>query len=132
MTGVMGLMASQGGRTVVIGDQDLLHTAIDPADASVDYVLTETGLARSNGVTLHGWLTPVVSPGDFEVRATVNSGAFTTGTVGAWEALSAARTWTRTRTAIGTSAVNATFEIRRASDGVVLDSATIILTATVE
>ena len=59
---------------------------------------------------------------DYEVRITVNSGSFSTGTVGSWLALSSNRTWTNTFNSIGTETIDFTIEIRPTS-GSVLASA---------
>jgi len=50
-------------------------------------------------------------PGDYWVRATLNSGTLDTGTEGTWEALSTSRSWTIVRSTIGTDAANITLEI---------------------
>jgi len=76
------------------------------------------------------WITPTsAASGAYEVKATLNSGALTTGTTGSWLALSSTREWT-VETSIGVVDANLTIEIRRGST--VLDSATVTLSAQVE
>lgn len=70
------------------------------------------------------WILPNGAVGsNYECRVTVNSGAFSTGTVSTWLNCDTDRTWTLSRNALGSSSVGFTLEIRRTFDGVVLDSA---------
>jgi hypothetical protein len=88
------------------------------------------GTEISNTVIDRGdWITPQTNMSSFECRATLVSGTLTSGTVGTWLNLGSNRTWTRTRTTLGVSSTTMTVEIRRASDAVVVDSASITLTA---
>lgn len=74
------------------------------------------------------WLTAGV-PEDAECRATVTSGSLSSGTTGTWLALSADRTWQVNRFTDGSKNCVFTLEIRRASDGTVLATASISITA---
>lgn len=77
--------------------------------------------------TLGDWISPLSSaPGNYEIRATLNSGSLTSGTTGTWQALSTDRAWSVSREVSGTSSANLTIEIRSGS-GPTLDSGTIIL-----
>lgn len=67
------------------------------------------------------------SAADYEVRATIVSGTLTTGTVGSWVSLSTTRGWDRENSTSLASTTVLTIEIRRASDSVVLTTATITL-----
>lgn len=117
------------------------------ADGMVDiitatYSVTGFGLAfyevRSTGVlsTSSGnsnWITPQVGMSKYEIRATTNSqvGAGTfSGTVNAWLALTSNRSWSANRPSsagAGTDTWQLSIQIRRASDAVVVDTATITL-----
>ena len=102
--------------------------------ATAQYQLDNVGQVRitqtDNSVSaVENWLTPATNVANYECRVTVNSGLLTTGTTGAWLGLGTARTWTLSRSSNGTSSCNFTVEIRRASDAVVLDSATISMSA---
>lgn len=109
-------------------------------DAVARFSLTNAGLATktesgSGTTTLGNWVTPTGSAGAaYEARATVTSGALTSGTTGSWLALSTTREWECYATYTGGVVVETatiTVEIRRASDSVVLATATgIVLTAT--
>jgi len=67
----------------------------------------------------------------YEIRATYVSGTVTSGTVGSWLVLSTSRAWTvqRTSAAAGVKACTMTMECRRVSDGVIIDTWTLALTA---
>lgn len=118
---------------VSIANQNVQRIVVDPADATASYALESDGDIATNLVDSGDWITPKAAAGaDYECRATVVSGTFTSGTFGSWLALSSTRTWTLTQTTLGTSTASMLIEIRRASDGTVLDSATISFEATVE
>ena len=69
---------------------------------------------------------------DFECRWTTDTGTLTSGTEATWEALSSTRTWTKQKTGgVGSVSVTGTLEIRRASDGVVVATAAVSITATI-
>lgn len=85
----------------------------------------------------YAWILPRNSTvGDaYEVRMTKNSGTTITGTVGSWLALTSNRSWSVTRApgeGLGTNSANVTLEIRLASTGEVLASATFDIQATVD
>lgn len=78
---------------------------------------------------LGDWITPTGAAGNaYEAKMTTISGSLSSGTAGSWLALGTLRAWTRTSSS-GTQTYVGTLEIRRASDGTVLDSATITLQA---
>jgi hypothetical protein len=120
--------------TLIGATEEVLETA--PATGGAGYRLTSGGLEESGTGTaasiLYGtignWVTPTGNAGLYEVRATLNSGAVSSGTTGSWLALTSTRTWTVTRGTVGVSSANLTIEVRRASDGVVLGSAPVVLT----
>lgn len=118
---------------VSISDRSVQRIVVDPVDATASYELESDGDIAVNLADSGDWITPKAAAGAaYECRATVVSGTFTSGTFGSWLPLSSTRSWSLLRSTIGTSTASMTLEIRRASDGVVLDSATISFTATVE
>lgn len=124
------------GDVVSIEDQTVAQTEFSPTPATVSYQLQGDGdveaTAGGSPFPLGTWITPTSSAGAaYEVRATIVSGSLTSGTTGTWQALNANRTWTLTRFSVGLSETILTIEIRRASDGAVLTSATITLQAQV-
>jgi hypothetical protein len=81
-------------------------------------------------VQISDWLTPATNMGDYEVRATLNSGDTPdVGTIGSWEALSTTREWTLAAT-VSTLECELLIEIRWTGNNVVQDSATYTLSAT--
>lgn len=74
------------------------------------------------------WIGVATHVGLYEARATPTSGTFSTGTSGSWVALSSTQSWTRNSGAGVSTGVTFTLEIRRASDQVVVDTATITMT----
>lgn len=84
---------------------------------------------NSAGIVSYGnWCNPPGNASLYEIRATVASGLSVTGSATAsWLALTADRAWTLTRILTGIHESVLTVEVRRASDGVVMDSATITL-----
>jgi hypothetical protein len=96
----------------------------NPATASI--TLQTDGDVLVTGSSVPDWLTPAVSPGDYEVRMTVTSGAFDFGTVDTWLSLAIERQWLETANN-GTESASGTLEIRRASDSVVLASSSVTL-----
>ena len=139
MTGVGCIMAGMRGGGDVITLVGATELAVDfaPATAGVGYQLASDGLEES-GIgtassilysTIGDWVTPTGNANLYEVRATLNFGAVSSGTTGSWLALTSTRTWTVTRSVIGTANANLTIEVRRASDSVVVGSALVYLTA---
>lgn len=123
------------GPRVSISDLSVDDVTVSPTNASATYQLTNAGVINqitvSGGTTSPGnWIFPAAAAGaNYEVRATVNSGALTSGTTGSWTALSSTQAWVRQQTSIGTSSCNLTIEIRHATTLVVLDTASITLNA---
>lgn len=112
-------------------------------DPSSPYTVTSTYELNSAGTVVFSANPAAISPpagvfetwlvvgtaGLYEARVTVTSGSLTSGTTGTWLALSTSRQWEVSRATTGSSNVTFTLEIRRASDGTVLDTATITLAA---
>lgn len=117
---------------VTINDQNPSDDVLDPANATAVFSLVNDATVISTGEVVANWLSIPANTGLFEARMTIISGAFTTGpAAGTWWPLSTTRTWTSTQPVVGDNIVQATLEIRLASSGVVQDSATITITATV-
>lgn len=102
---------------------------------SVQYQLTSAGVENyidenSTTVPIGNWVSPTTYAGaNYEARMTLTSGTWTTGTNGSWNALSSTQTWVVTQSVVGVKATTATIEIRLASSGTVLATATVDLTA---
>jgi hypothetical protein len=132
MSILLAAFGAIGGATVSLSNETILSVGFSTQTAS--YSLENDGdiISSTTGggpVNEGDWISPkAAAPGDYEARATLNSGALTSGTAGSWLALTSTRTWVVERTSSGTNAANLTIEIRKGS-GAALASATIVLTA---
>lgn len=120
-----------GGSAVQLFNEGYLHTVIDPSNASAGFTIHPTGQVAGTGASTYAWLNSGVAA-DYEVRVDETIGSLSSGTTGTWISMTVGGTWTRTRTVIGLSASEVYVQMRRASDGVVLATATKILTAEVD
>ena len=107
-----------------------------PSSASVSLAFKSNGdveLITGVGTTQVGkWVIPTGLAGaGYEIRATLNSGSFGTGTMGSWLGLGSNRTWANSQSGSGVTTGNATFEIRNAASLAVVASGSITLTANV-
>ena len=110
------------------------------SDGTFTWASTSTGVTpTSNSGTYTGeWLPGNKNPGDYSVQAVwtpdpANTGGSLTGTVGVWSVLSTFREWSLQTSSNGTVDNEATgtlsLSIRNNSDGVILDTASITLSA---
>lgn len=115
------------GMTTAAPPVSIIDTAVSddvfyPASSTASYSLDSSGSPWMNYGT----------PANYECRATLTSGTFTSGTAGSWLALTSTRTWSVTQSgSVGTKGAIFTLEIRNASTLEVYDSATIDIHATV-
>lgn len=125
-----------GGDSVTISNRTASAFTVSPTNAAAVYSLQNDGdIEATNGTNtvtdVGDWINPRGAAGNtYEARATVTSGSLSSGTTGSWLALGTTRTWTLVGTSgAGFQTCTFTLEIRRASDSVVVDSATIIMEA---
>lgn len=134
---LFAFVGSKTKRTVTINDANISNLRVG-ATCTAGYRLDQFGdIYHSNSAGTYSdqgdWISPKGAAGaDYEVRATLNSGTLTGGTTGSWVGLSGAITWYCERSLAGTQGANLTIEIRNASSMAVLDSATVVLSATYE
>ena len=128
------MLLGSGTPTIAISDATVEHSVASPTNALASYSLESDGDIVTHAGDTGDWITPKAAAGAaYEARVTIISGTLTSGTSGSWLALSTTRTWTRARTidVAGTDTCEFTLEIRQAAGGLVLDTATITLNATV-
>ena len=118
-------------QSINITDQNLYFSR--PAGtATTGYRLNSSGIAESKEVTtyvtLETWLTAGTAS-NYEARATVTSGALSSGTAGSWLNLGTSREWTVAQATVGTNQAIFTVEIRNATTLAVVDAAQITLEA---
>lgn len=131
MTGIMiALVGGSYGAKITLTDQTYTNATGGGLPATVGFTLSADGHAYDQSlVLLEEWCSPTALAGDYEVFATLTSGALSTGTTGSWLALTADRTWTKTVASPSTGTAAFTVEIRRIGTTTVLDTATINITA---
>jgi hypothetical protein len=128
----------RGGRSAIIpsiSDATYEAVAVSPASATAFFELQSDGDTLSNlGAPLStDWLIGSTDGTAYECRATMLGGTtLTSGTTGSWIALSSTRRWAVQRASLGTKDGVFLLEIGLAGANSALDSATIILTATVD
>ncbi len=110
------------------------ETSVPGPSATATYRLEsdgDIGATEANNTVndVGDWITPQTNMANYECRADVTSGTLSSGTTGAWQSLSTTRTWTRINSGSGTIDAVFTLQIRRASDAVVVDTASITLRA---
>ena len=138
LTAMTGINVGDAARVTVVGATEVDGPRLSPIDSYAGYRLTSSGNEQS-GVgtsgpaysTIQTWLKSGANS-DYEVRATLNSGAVQSGTTGSWLALTSDRAWECIVTGLGTATANLTIEVRDDTTLEVLDSATVDLTAEVE
>ena len=86
------------------------------------------------GTTLNtagNWADPAVGDvgDDYEIRVTATSGSLDTGTTGTWLGLNLNRTFAISQSTPGSKTFTGTLSIRRASDGTVMETVSINLSA---
>jgi hypothetical protein len=123
------------GDVISIGDQPVTSTVLG-STAVAGYELTSGGDIRGTTADntmsdIGDWIAPKTNMADYEVVATLLSGSLT-GTFGTPLSLGTTRIWQLAQASAGTSTGSMLIEIRRISDSVVMDSATISFDATRE
>jgi hypothetical protein len=112
------------------------HGVIDPADAGSELRLTNGGdilqFGDLGGADGGDWISPKINMALYEVRVTAISGTLDLGVLNTWKALSSSRGYGIIQTTPGLKTFSGTLEIRRASDGAIVSTSTLDLSANVE
>lgn len=132
----MCALAGSGGDTAVTLEDAFVLSSDVGVQQTASFQLT-SGRAANKITTpggtalLYDWLASYASPSNYEVYATLQSGTLFSGTTGSWLALSSDREWS-VRDAVPDSISETavlSLQIRNALTTIVLDTATITLTA---
>lgn len=130
------MLAASPGAVVSLGDASDSVTAVYDGvfqpEITAGYALQNDGdVSTANAGDIGDWIAPKSAAGaDYEARATVLTGALTTGTTGSWLALSTTREWSVTQSGgAGTTECVLLIEIRAAGGGSPLASAQVTLVA---
>ena len=127
MSLIAAVAGAIGGPVVSFTAGAVSDLQIDPGSASAEVTFTNAGAYTGTG-NITGfsgnWITPTAAAGSaYEIRLTVNSGSTPSGSATAsWLALGTTRTWTISRSGLGSTTSNVTIEIRRASTLAVLSN----------
>lgn len=136
MSGALCALAGGGG-----GGASFITLTDGSASASGAGARTATYRLGSDGIVYHGanavftlsdtWCNSPGVPADYEARADVDTGSLSSGTTGSWLTMTVNRDWAVQDTLLDGSPATADIivQIRNAATLVVLDSATITLTA---
>lgn len=131
---VLRLRQPVAASQVNIFDASAFDEQLSPATATAYYGLGSSGTGEyySFGVVNWTWLLLGVNS-DYQVRATLVSGTAPSGSAtGSWLTLNTSRNWSLTKSGVGTRTCTLTIEIRRVVDSVVIDTATVDITAIVD
>jgi hypothetical protein len=126
------LIFAASGRSAVLS---LPNT--DTSTAVTDFPVVATAVYRlqNTGSTVSDTSAPWVVPGDaapnYDVKATIVSGAVSTGTIGSWLNLGTTRSWTVSQNGAGENSATITVQIAYTGTTTVLDQVEVTLTATV-
>jgi len=117
-------------------DANIVDLVANPLDAQAGYQLTSGGIVNENlGVAFNPigtWIQAAANANLYEARLSAIIGTTPSGDLTAtWLNLGTSRLWFITQTVGGTDNSEFLIEIRQASTGIVLASATITLTAEV-
>lgn len=132
--GQQALIGDAAGAVATITLHADTYTTVEEGFAA-EAVFTLSPDGTATGIFGGSYPTYTYRDGDiaanYEVKATLTSGTFTSGTAGSWLNLGSEREWTARQTVVGTKTVTATFDIRKVGTTTVLGTASITLTATV-
>lgn len=111
---------------------DVYSIAVSPSTATTSFTLNSNGAYTSNTGVSGTWKIGGGLGSSYEARLTVTSGSFSGGSTGVWVSLGSDRTWSVSRSTLGSTSASGTLEIRDATSGLVFTSSTLTLTAEVD
>jgi hypothetical protein len=114
--------------TVEVGNRTVQRTGGTPAEFHLSSDGNINVRVGSTVTTSGTWINNPAQVGLFEVRATLQSGSFSSGTFGAFQSLSATRSWTRGAGTGQFQTGTMLLEFRYTVTSEIVDTATIILT----
>jgi hypothetical protein len=128
MSAVAAMIGRKTG-ALSVNINDATCSASGVGGAGAGYNLVNDGTGNGSGIAGFTWL-QAGAASNYEVRATLQSGTFGSGTYNVWLNLGTSRNWSLTESSIGTLTNTNLLQIRSAASGVILDSAIITLSAT--
>jgi hypothetical protein len=129
MAGVHAIGGAQKQSAVVIDVQGGFYENISTANVTTGIYFNSNGTVGIDGSSSYNWRTGGGSGSEYEVIFEGSGGAPSFGTEDVWLSINTTRSLGVTQTTIGQRTWTGDVAIRRASDGVELDRATITLKA---
>lgn len=122
-----------GGRGVGINLAEAAYadTETYPDAAESGFQLSSDGTAAADVSSVPNWLVGSTNGAAYECRATIVSGTPTSGTTGSWLNLGTNRSWSVSRSSLGTKSFVFDLEVGPAGANSALKTARITLSATV-
>lgn len=129
--------AAAANDTISISDVPFHQVfGFDPQTKSAGYKIANDGnvylRAGAGDDFLEAWVTPASNAALYEVRATLVSGALSSGNLTVWQLLNADALWTVTQPGVGSATATFDVEIRKSGTTTVLDTARVTIEALVE
>lgn len=138
-SGAISIRNFYGTSNVVVNFDDYYLTALafSPNDATCWYRINSNGYVYGTNLgtpfdLLQQWITPAGQASNYEVYATLTSGALSGGVLNTWLPLTISVDWYTQVTSLGTQTATLSFQVRKTGTATVLDTWTITLEATVE
>jgi len=130
-------VAMFGGDVVFLPGTDSANSFLLSGTAIAKYELLSNGhraetLTNNVVVDQGNWVLPNSRALNYECFATLNSGALTSGTTGAWLALSADRIWTLSKSGPGGVTAQITVQIRLVGSATILATSIVTLDAEIQ
>lgn len=127
-----GAGGGSGGAAIDLRNGAAYRSEVTPTDSTATWTILLDGTCTSTGEATYTWLLSGANS-DYEIFVSVTSGALTSGATGLWLVLSSSRAYSVTRTSnvVGSDSATLACQIRRVSDGVVLATSTVTVTAEV-
>lgn len=136
MAGALLMVSATGAWISLVGATIQDVDGVAPYNAGISLVLNSDGTVdylrniQADSFEAQDWISPASeAPGPYSVRATVLSGSLSSGTTGSWLALTSNRSWSRTRTSVGTSSCQLQLEISPNGGTTVIKTVTFTLNA---
>lgn len=114
--GIQAMFLGSAPQSVITAQSSVITEAkSEPASAAIRFTSAGEQVEVFSGsqVSVGYWVIPASSAAEWEIRATLDSGATPSGTLGVWQGLNTDREWGLSRTDVGISTSTLTFEFRK-------------------
>ncbi len=115
--GIQAMFLGSASQSVITAQTSVITEANNnPVFATIRFTATGEQVTEtfSNGQTGIGhWVFPASGASQWEIRATLDSGATPSGVLGVWQVLNTDREWSLSQSTVGSSSCGLTFEFRK-------------------